>query len=149
MQRVTRLLGVFVAWTIVVWVGRVRNVLGDDDLTTLDRSWRLVVAATFLAFAGLSIAVIGGWWRRHPVGTTRLVAVFCLWTTAFWGVRGFGMLFGDHDAGFKLVHTAIALVSIALALRLHRLDRDAARHLAPAAGGATPEEGRGDLVHDR
>ena len=131
MQRVTRLLGVFVAWTIVVWVGRVRNVLGDDDLTTLDRSWRLVVAATFLAFAGL------------------LVAVFCLWTTAFWGVRGFGMLFGDHDAGFKLVHTALALVSIALALRLHRLDRDAARHLAPAAGGARPEEGRGDLVHDR
>ena len=82
-------------------------------------------------------------------GVTRLVAVFCLWTTAFWGVRGFGMLFGDHDAGFKLVHTALALVSIALALRLHRLDRDAARHLAPAAGGARPEEGRGDLVHDR
>ena len=34
MQRVTRLLAVLIAWTIVVWAGRVRNVLADDDLAT-------------------------------------------------------------------------------------------------------------------
>jgi hypothetical protein len=144
-QRVTRLLAVFIAWTIVVWAGRVRNVIADDDLTAIDRSWRIFVAGVFLGFAGLSIAVVAGWWKRHPVGSTRLIAIFCLWTAAFWAVRGFGMAFGDHELNFKLVHSALALVSIVLALRLHRLDRDAARSRAPSPSS---HDGRGDLVHD-
>ncbi len=146
MQRVTRLLAVLIAWTIVVWVGRVRNVLADDGLATIDRSWRLLVAGVFLGFAGISIAVMAGWLKRHPVGSTRLVATFCLWTAAFWAVRWFGMVFGDHDARFKLVHSALALVSVVLALRLHRLDRDAARHMVPRQ---PPRGDRGEPVHDR
>ena len=145
-QRVTRLLAVLIAWTIVVWVGRVRNILADDSLTSVDRSWRLVVAGIFLGFAGISIAVMAGWLKQHPVGSTRLVAIFCLWTAAFWAVRWFGMVFGDHDARFKLVHSALALVSVVLALRLHRLDRDAARHMVPRQ---PPREDRGGPVHDR
>ena len=146
MQRVTRLLAVLIAWTIVVWAGRVRNVLADDDLATIDRSWRLLVAGVFLGFAGISIAAMAGWLKRHPVGSTRLVAIFCLWTAAFWAVRWFGMVFDDHDARFKLVHSALALVSVVLALRLHRLDRDATRHMVPRQ---PPREDRGEPVHDR
>ena len=56
------------------------------------------------------------------------------------------MVFGDHDARFKLVHSALALVSVVLALRLHRLDRDAARHMVPRQ---PPREDRGGPVHDR
>ena len=146
MQRVTRLLAVLIAWTIVVWAGRVRNVLADDDLATTDRSWRLLVAGVFLGFAGISIAAMAGWLKRHPVGSTRLVAIFCLWTAAFWAVRWFGMVFDDHDARFKLVHSALAFVSVVLALRLHRLDRDATRHMVPRQ---PPREDRGEPVHDR
>ena len=135
-QRVTRLLAVLIAWTIVVWVGRVRNILADDSLTSVDRSWRLVVAGIFLGFAGISIAVMAGWLKQHPVGSTRLVAIFCLWTIAFWSVRGAGLLLGDHEAGFKVVHTVLAGVSIALAVLLQRTDRrlavDAAAHRAAA-----------------
>ncbi|MBC8365750.1 MAG: hypothetical protein H8E59_12190 [Actinobacteria bacterium] len=139
MQRVKRLLAVFIVWTVVVWGGRVRNIVADDALTAADRSWRLLVAAVFLTFAALSIVVMAGWWRQRRVGSTRLIAVFCIWTAAFWGVRWFGMVFGDHDLDFKLVHSALALVSIVLALRLHRLDRDATRSRAPhSSGGNVP-----------
>ena len=61
-------------------------------------------------------------------------------------VRWFGMVFDDHELDFKLVHSALAFVSIALAMRLHRLDRDVARHMAPRG---PPREDRGEPVHDR
>ncbi|GIT45647.1 MAG: hypothetical protein Ct9H300mP12_02320 [Acidimicrobiales bacterium] len=54
------------------------------------------------------------------------MAVFCLWTIVFWTVRGGGLLFGDHDVGFKVVHTVLALASIGLAGALHRVDREGA-----------------------
>ncbi|GIS99204.1 MAG: hypothetical protein CM1200mP26_09170 [Acidimicrobiales bacterium] len=40
---------------------------------------------------------------------------------------GRGLLFGDHDVGFKVVHTVLALASIGLAGALHRVDREVAR----------------------
>ncbi|MEC9449074.1 MAG: hypothetical protein VX857_01955 [Actinomycetota bacterium] len=137
MRGLVRLLWLTVAWTAVVWVGRIRNVVGDDELTAGARTWRLIVAIAFLVLAALVATLPLGLWHRRPLGSTRLVAVFCLWTIVFWTVRGGGLLFADHDVGFKMVHTALALASIGLAGALHRVDREVAR----AAAGRSAGEG--------
>jgi len=135
MRGLVRLLWLTVAWTAVVWVGRIRNVVGDDELTAGARTWRLIVAVAFLVLAALLATLPLGLWHRRPLGSTRLVAGFCLWTIVFWTVRGGGMLFGDHDVGFKAVHTILALASIVLAGALHRVDREVARTVASGSAG--------------
>ena len=122
----------------MVWVGRIRNVVGDDELTAGARTWRLVVAIVFLVLAALVATLPLGLWHRRPLGSTRLVAVFCLWTIVFWTVRGGGLLFGDHDVGFKVVHTVLALASIGLAGALHRVDREVARSAVGGSAGEGP-----------
>ena len=138
MKGLVRLLWLTVAWTAVVWVGRIRNVVGDDELTAGARTWRLIVAIVFLVLAALVATLPLGLWHRRPLGSTRLVAVFCLWTIVFWTVRGGGMLFGDHDVGFKVVHTVLALASIGLAGALHRVDREVARSAVGGPAGEGP-----------
>ena len=136
-----------VAWTAVVWVGRIRNVVGDDELTAGARTWRLVVAIVFLVLAALVATLPLGLWHRRPLGSPRLVAVFCLWTIVFWTVRGGGLLFGDHDVGFKVVHTVLALASIGLAGALHRVDREVARSAVGGPAGEGPSaSSAGDLA---
>ena len=131
----------------MVWVGRIRNVVGDDELTAGARTWRLVVAIVFLVLAALVATLPLGLWHRRPLGSTRLVAVFCLWTIVFWTVRGGGLLFGDHDVGFKVVHTVLALASIGLAGALHRVDREVARSAVGGPAGEGPSaSSAGDLA---
>ena len=152
MRGLVRLLWLTVAWTAVVWVGRIRNVVGDDELTAGARTWRLIVAVAFLVLAALLATLPLGLWHRRPLGSTRLVAGFCLWTIVFWTVRGGGMLFGDHDVGFKVVHTILALASIVLAGALHRVDREVARTVAGGSAGegsSTPSAGDLALGVDR
>ena len=123
MVRLARLACVLVAVTVVVWVVRVVNVFGDDSLSGSARLWRLLVAGCFLVFAGLAVAVLSGRWAGHRLGSTRLVAMFCLWTMVFWAVRSIGILLGDYDTEFTLVHVLLALVSVGIAFPVYRLDR--------------------------
>lgn len=104
-------------WTLVVWVSRIRNVFGDEDLDAFDRTWRTGVAVVFIVFA---LATAIALWRHRKgafsAGAARLLATFVAWTVAFWVVRGTGILLdGNHDAGFKAIHTVLAVVSIGLA----------------------------------
>ncbi|MBT5207598.1 MAG: hypothetical protein P8K65_07115 [Acidimicrobiales bacterium] len=138
MQRVVVLLWLLVAWTAIVWVGRIRNLIGDDTLVNWDRAWGIVVALLFLVLAAVTATLPLGLWHRRPLGSTRLVAIFCLWTIAFWGIRGVGLLLADHEAGFKVVHTVLAGVSIGLAVLLQRADRAVAAG-AVDSGKADPE----------
>lgn len=131
------MLWVAVAWTAVVWVGRIRNVVGDEDLSGGARTWRIVVAVVFLLLAALLATVALGRWHRRPLGSTRLVAIFCLWTIVFWAVRGGGLLFADHDAGFKVVHTVLALASIGVAAVLYRVDQRVGASSAVSPGGGS------------
>jgi hypothetical protein len=110
-------IGPLVVWTFFVWTSRIRNVFSDDGLDAFDRTWRTGVAVVFIGFA---VAMGVALWRSRRsglgVGATRLLAVFASWTVAFWVVRGTGMLFdGNHDAGFKAIHTVLAVFSIGLA----------------------------------
>ena len=132
MVRLARLVCVLVAVTVVVWVVRVINVFGDDSLSGSARLWRLLVAGCFLAFAGLAVAVLSGRLAGHRLGSPRLVAMFCLWTMVFWAVRSIGILLGDYDTEFTLVHVLLALVSVGVAFPVYRLDRVAGNLRRPS-----------------
>lgn len=109
-------LAVLAGWTLLVWVGRVRNVMADDALSGWGLTWRAGVSLAFAA-SGLLLAVsllrsprlsapAHGFSDRFGVG---LAVVGIIW----WLVRGTGILLADHPAGFKLVHTVLALVTVA------------------------------------
>ena len=132
MVRLARLVCVLVAVTVVVWAVRVVNVFDDDSLSGSARLWRLLIAGCFLSFAGLAVAVVSGRWAGHRLGSTRLVAMFCLWTMVFWAVRSIGILLGDYDTEFTLVHVLLALVSVGVAFPVYRLDRVAGNLRRPS-----------------
>src|SRR4051812_44279130 len=88
---------VFVAWTVFVWAGRIRN------------GGSVLLAVSFLVLAAFAL------WRRRGWGTA-----LARWTIAVWAVRTPVILVHDHPAGFKVVHTVLAVVSIALAISAQR-----------------------------
>ncbi len=45
-----------------------------------------------------------------------LLRVFAIWTIWVWGTRIWNILSGDESTGFKVVHTVLAAVSVALAV---------------------------------
>ena len=98
-------------WTLFVWLTRVRNVVGDDDLGTGGRVAGLALSASFVVLAALVLTGLG---RRPEVlaGATRALAA---WTVVVWLVRGVDIALGDHAAGFVVVHLALAALSIVLA----------------------------------
>ncbi len=99
----------FVAWTVFVWAGRIRN------------GGSVLLAGTFLVLAAIAL-----WRRRHWV--TALAA----WTVVVWAVRTPVILVHDHPVGFKVVHTVLAVVSIALAVTAAR---EATARRAPVSSG--------------
>ncbi len=105
------------AWTLFVWTTRIRNIWTDDSLTTGGQLWRTALSLTFTAFA---VAVVWLWLqaRRDPAVRRRsgpLVRAFAVWTTGVWVIRGVQIAAADHEMAFKAVHTALAIISIALA----------------------------------
>lgn len=104
-----------VGWTVFLWISRLRNVLVDDDLSAGGTAWRVAVVVIFVAMA----AAVFWAWRRGPMPSDRLVAlvrVLGAWTIGFWIIRGGGIIIDDHDLGFTVVHTALMVTSISLAV---------------------------------
>lgn len=119
-------LAVLAGWTLLVWVGRVRNVVADDALAGWALTWRVAVSVAFTT-AAIVLAV-------SLVRTPRLIAPpqslsdrlgvgLAVIGIAWWLVRGTGILLADHSAGFKLVHTVLALVTVALSAAVLRASR--------------------------
>lgn len=116
-----------VAWTFFVWTTRIGNIWRDADLDTGEQVGRTGLA---LSFTLLALAVVGALWRGSA--RARLVTVGALagWSTAVWVVRDARILVADHEIGFKVVHTVLAVVSIVLSVLAWR----EARH--PSTSGA-------------
>jgi hypothetical protein len=87
----------FFGWTVFVWAGRIRN--GGSFL----------LALSFLALVAIAV------WRRG-----RWITALVGWTIAVWAIRTPVILVRDHSVGFKVVHTVLAVLSIALALSAER-----------------------------
>ena len=120
-----------VAWTFFVWTTRIGNIWNDADLDTGEKLGRTGLAVSFTA---LAVAVLAALWRGSA--RARLLAVGALagWSTAVWLVRDARILAADHGAGFKAVHTVLAVVSIVLSALAWREARRAAA--APPTGRA-------------
>jgi hypothetical protein len=131
-----------IAWTFLVWTTRIANIWRDADLDTGERWGRTLLA---LSFTVLAIAAGVALWRRLLQATVVAVGALAAWTIAVWVVRGVGILVGDHDLGFKAVHTILAMVSIALAVLAWRETRRETRREAPgpAMSAPVPLERRG------
>ena len=102
---VVRATVVFVAWTVFVWAGRIRN------------GGSILLAASFLVLAALVLVSLRRQqrlWRPYAVGA------LAAWTIVVWAVRTPMILVHDHPAGFKAVHTVLAVVSVALAVWAER-----------------------------
>lgn len=117
------MLYVFGVWTVLVWGNRIGNILADDSGSTFD----LVVAAGLTA---LGVAVVALALRRRRGGDDRgLVAVVgatAVLTVAVWAVRVPLMLGRDHPVAFEVVHTLLAVGSVALAVAAWRAVRPGA-----------------------
>lgn len=106
-----------VAWTVLVWTTRVRNVLEGDD----------GAGALALPLAMTALAVFALLDRRR--GVPALAGA----TVAVWAVRVPMILVRDHSAAFVAVHLVLAVVSVSLAawaLRARAPRRPAPRRAA-------------------
>lgn len=124
---------VLVAWTFFVWTTRIANVWRDADLDAGEKLGRTGLAASFTV---LAVAVLVAVWRGSA--RSRLMAVGALagWSTAVWVVRDARIIAADHDLGFTVVHTVLAVVSIALSVVAWREARRAGGTPGPRSADA-------------
>lgn len=121
--------------SVAMWIGRIRNIAGDDSLEGTGRAIRLVLAASFVAGGTAVLAACWqGWQARNwrevtrleadgwrvgpglPAWGVRTAAALAAWTAAVWTVRGIGILVDpNHGAGFKAVHTFLMVGSLVVA----------------------------------
>lgn len=95
-------------WTVLIWIGRVRNIVHADGAAV-----ELLVP---LALVALGIATFA---RPRQVG-----ALLAVVTLAVWLIRVPLVLVHHHAAAFVAVHLVLAAVSITLAsLTLRRARR--------------------------
>jgi hypothetical protein len=114
------------AWTLFVWVGRIRNILADDTLEGYGRVWRLGMAGGLSALAVAVLAAI--LIRPITAGPVRaLAASLAGVSSAIWIVRGLDIAVGAHELGFKVIHTILAVVTVALSVVVARHLRATAR----------------------
>lgn len=131
-------------WTVLVWTTRIRNIWTDDSLSTSGQLWRTAIAVVFTAFAAVTI---GEWVRARRTGVVAAraatwIRAFAAWTVVVWLIRGVQIGVADHGAAFKIVHTALAVVSIGLAWWADREAHRTSRSQLVAASRTAPRRGR-------
>ncbi len=102
----------FGAWSALIWLTRVRNILQDGSLDAAGKAMWLVPALVF----GLGgVVAILAWWRGVPALARPLAAVLLL-TVLYWPIRTVFILFDGRSAMFRLVHVVLSVVSVGLAV---------------------------------
>jgi hypothetical protein len=99
-------------WMAFVWVTRLRNIAGDDELAGSTR--RAAVALAIAGLAGAVVLVVVAL-RRGPFGLARAVVAA---HAGVWVVRGLQIAATDRGLAFVVVHEVLALVSVGLAVWL-------------------------------
>ncbi len=111
-------------WTLFIWGNRIRNIVRDEGWVTHRRMAVavafVVVALCLLASVLLALVADTGVADKgvdvvRPVGLV-LAAVGSVW----WIVRDLGILFADHSVPFKVVHTVLAAITLALSVWVFR-----------------------------
>lgn len=126
-----RAVGALVVWTLLIWTTRLANIWRDDDAAGKVGDTVLASSFTVLALA----VVVAAWWDR-PQAVRRAVTTLAAWTVGVWVVRSADILLDDWSPGFKVVHTGLAVISIALAT----LAASAVRRYEAGEGDADPAD---------
>lgn len=105
-----------VGWTLFVWLGRVRNALGDPSMDGTTLGGVLPLSASFVLGALVVAAMV---WRgraaRPGIALVRIVWLLAAWSTVVWASRITDIaMVGDHTIAFVAVHAAIGSVSVIL-----------------------------------
>lgn len=109
-----------VVWTLGIWGSRIRNIVADDELTTSERTVGFLVAA---ALIGSALSLAFGLVRSAPWTRVALAALALLGVIRF-TIRGPIILLADQwDTGFKVVHTILWAVTVALSVLAWREHR--------------------------
>jgi len=129
--------GAFLIWTIFVWgVVRVRNIMNDPDLSSSERTWPLILAATlWIPAAALLVTLLVTLIRKQEFAQPLkiVVAVLGVWTTLVWMVRAFDIaLTSNRELPFIVVHLQLAVISVGLAVLAARSLRPEPKTIPPA-----------------
>lgn len=132
----------FIVWTLFVWLGRIRNAVGDPALDAGGRSGPILLSLSFVipalllaGLSGLQLAHRDDHRLARPVSTVLLVLV--VWTAAVWLVRAADIAFrSGRGAAFIAVHLVLAAVSIGLGVMAMRADRRSPAPSPVVAGDA-------------
>ena len=129
--------GAFLAWTIFVWgIVRVRNILGDDAMSSSEQTRSLLLATSLWLPALVLLVALGvSLLRRRPLPQAARIGVAALgvWTVLVWLVRAYDIaLMSDRELPFILVHLVLAVISVGLAVL-------AARALRPQVEDRSPQ----------
>ncbi len=100
---------VLCAVTLAIWVNRIWLAWTnpDDDTVAQKFVWSVPIVA-FVAAAVVLLAMLAQG-RAGTLTFVRLVQGFALATIAYWAIRLPMILLADHPAGFKVVHTLLAV----------------------------------------
>jgi len=117
---------VLCAVTLFIWLNRIWLNWTNPDV---DLPAKLALSIPITAFVVASFVVLIAMVRgvdRDADWFRALVRVFAAGTVVFWAVRLPMILLNDHPAGFLIVHTVLAVVSVVAAGSAWRsLDRPA------------------------
>lgn len=106
-------------WTVGIWGSRLRNAFADDELAGAELVSAVVIAAVFVALGiVVGVGAVTRRWHWSPLIVLAIIGILR------WTIRGPIILLSDEwSVGFKVVHTILWLVTVALsllALRQHR-----------------------------
>jgi hypothetical protein len=116
-----------VAWTLFVWLGRIRNVAADEALEGAEKLWPLALSG---GLSSLAVALLVTLLLRPLTARPVLALAYALAgvSSAVWIVRGIDIALGTHELGFKVVHTVLAVVTLSLSVLVVRHLRSSTRY---------------------
>ena len=114
------ILGLSAVWTAAVWATRI-DLLADSASTWA--RWRIAISL------GFAVILLVLWWRPHETQSRLAVfgmAAYGAWMIVVWAPSLVVTLASDASAAFQLVHTVLAVVSLASGATVAGLARRAA-----------------------
>ena len=118
-RRIALWSGAAALWTFIAWGNRIGLLTGDE--ASEPWTWIRVGGSLVLGVALMVIAI--ALWRHtafsRPMGLTFIA--FGILMLAVWGRSAFSVLTDDESLAFKLVHIALAVISIGFGAVLARI----------------------------
>lgn len=117
---------VFAGLTVAIWATRLRNLSSESDATAVDVGVASAMAGLGVAAGVGAVAAIRSGDRSETL--VRIVGTLAVATVAVWVIRSAAIWLADWSIAFKVIHTALAVVSIGVGRwAWRRLSADAER----------------------